>query len=83
MKLFVKNYNQAMSNFYNIVNIIDFEGFGEDYPDILTLSDGTIIVTYDDVDIELKEIIPYLNKNATLSKESWYKIICNINPSEN
>lgn len=83
MKQFKAAYNRAMNKFYNIVDIIDFEGFGEDIPNILTLSDGTIIVSYDDVDIELEDVIPYLNEYNELNKEAWCKIICNINPSEN
>lgn len=83
MKKFGEAYSRAMNNFYQIIDIIDFKGFGEDQPDILTLSDGTIIVTYDDIDIDLKDVIPYLNEYNELTKESWYKIICNVNPSEN
>lgn len=83
MKQFKAAHNRAMNKFYDIVDIIDFEGFGEDIPNILTLSDGTIIVSYDDVDIELEDVIPYLNEYNELTKEAWCKIICNINPSEN
>ena len=83
MKSFKAVYNRAMNKFYEIIDIIDFEGFGEDQPNILTLSNGTIIVTYDDVDIDLIDVIPYLNEYNELTKESWNKIICNINKSEN
>lgn len=80
MKQFKAAHNRARNRFYKILDIIDFEGFGENPPDILTLSDGTIIVTYDEVDIELEDVIPYLNEYNELTKEAWCKIICNINP---
>lgn len=82
MKQFKTAHNRAMNRFYEILDIIDFEGFGENPPDILTLSNGTIIVTYDDIDIELEDVIPYLNEYNELTKEMWIKIICNIHPSE-
>ena len=83
MKQFKKAHNRAMNKFYDIVDIIDFEGFGKNQPDILTLSDGTIIVSYDDVDIELEDVIPYLNEYNELTKEMWCKIERSLRLSEN
>lgn len=74
MKQFKAAHNRARNRFYKIVDIIDFEGFGENPPDILTLSNGTIVVTYDDVDIELEDVIPYLNEHNELTKEMWCKL---------
>lgn len=74
MKQFKAAHNRARNRFYKILDIIDFEGFGENPPDILTLSDGTIIVTYDEIDIELEDVIPYLNEHNELTKEMWCKL---------
>lgn len=83
MKKFKAAYNRAMNNFYEILDIVDFCGFGEDHPEILTLSNGTIIVTYDDVDVDLEDVIPYLNEYNELTKESWDKILSKFFQLEN
>lgn len=83
MKKFKTAYTRAMNNFYEILDIIDFSGFGEDHPEILTLSNGTIIVTYDDVDVDLEDVIPYLNEYNELTKECWDKILCKFYQLEN
>lgn len=83
IKKFKVAYNRAMNNFYEIVDIIDFSGFGEDHPEILTLSNGTIIVTCDDVDVDLEDVIPYLNEYNELTKESWDKILSKFFQLEN
>lgn len=83
IKQFKASYNLAMNRFYEILDIIDFSGFGEDHPEILTLSNGTIIVTYDDVDVDLEDVIPYLNEYNELTKECWNKILCKFYQLEN
>lgn len=78
MGLFKAAYERANRHFYDILDIIDFKGFGENHPDILTLSNGDIIVTWEDVDIDLEDIIPYLNEDGVLSKDIWDRVITKL-----
>lgn len=70
-------YQRANKHLYRILDVIDFTGFGEDHPDIMNLSNGDIIITWNDVDIKLKDAIPYINERGELTKENWYRMIMN------
>lgn len=75
--LLKKSYKAAMNYLGEIIDEIDFVGFGDDEPDFVIVSMGEIEIRYQGSDINLKDIIPYIKDNGEFTKNDWIKIIIN------
>lgn len=69
------SYQLAMDYLGDIMDEIDFVGFEEDEPDFVIVSMGELEIRYQGVDINLKDIIPYIKENGEFTKDDWDKIV--------
>lgn len=74
-KIYKVAYQVAMEYLGDIMDEIDFVGFEEDEPDFVIVSMGELEIRYQSVDINLKDIIPYIKENGEFTKDDWDKIV--------
>lgn len=72
---FKVTHREAVGYFHEILDTINFIGFGEEEPDIVITSFSKIVVTHLGTDIELSTLIRFINENGELSKKDWDKIV--------
>lgn len=74
-KLYKALYQLAMNHLGDIIDEIDFVGFEDEEPDFVIVSMGELELRYQDVDINLKDIIPFIKENGEFIKSDWDKIV--------
>lgn len=73
--LLKKSYKAAMNYLGEIIDEIDFVGFGDDEPDIVIVDFGEIEIRYQGNDRNLIDIIPFIKNNGEFTKDDWNKIV--------
>lgn len=65
----------AMNHLGDIIDEINFVGFEDEEPDFVIVSMGGLELRYQNVDIKLKDIIPFIKENGEFTKNDWDKIV--------
>lgn len=76
------NINSAYDRIRCLEESLNFQGFGDNLPEILVTNDVSsygISLYWNDVILNMESVFEALDRNGSITPESLEKLICNIN----